>query len=121
MCPDTWGHCSGSLTSTQLFMIDNTFAKIDPLERASVGALLSATTTTQNAREAPHGHCSTCPMPATLCDGDDPAPMEPDGCCDAGHDGARHHVGPVPVGRHRGQLSDCATLFLHRAPVGHPV
>ena len=36
----------------------------------------------------------------------------------AGHDGTCHDVGPLPLGRPRGQLSDRAALFLHGASRG---
>src|SRR6266581_4240051 len=107
--------------NTSIVRTTNTFAKISRLERASVVELLSTTTTTHNLREALYGHCSTFPMPPTPCDGDDSPPMQSDGVSHAGHDGADHDVGPVPMGRQRGQLSDHATFFLHRAPVGHAV
>src|SRR5262245_42243930 len=48
-------------------------------------------------------------------------PVEPYHRGDGGHDGARHDVGPVPVGWQRGQLSHYPTLFRDGAAVGHVV
>src|SRR2546425_10894340 len=73
------------------------------------------------SEEAPDGYCSTLPMLPTLCDSHDPAPLPSDYCCHGGENRARHHVGPVPVGGHRGQVSACAAFFFDSAPVGHPV
>jgi hypothetical protein len=60
-------------------------------------------------------------MPPTPDDGDNPAPILPDGLWPAGHARARHDGGPAPVGWARGPLSDRATRLLHGAAVGHTV
>src|SRR5438128_5665829 len=72
--------------------------------------LLSATTTTPNPQEALDGHLSMFAMPPTHRPEDNAAAMPPHCVGDGGHDEACDDVGPVPVGRPRGQLSDRATL-----------
>src|SRR5438128_378537 len=108
---------------TEIVVDVNTVAKIHALERASVIAVECSSTTpsTLPLRKSPHGHWSTLPRPPTPCASDNSTPVQPACFRHAGDDGTRHHGGPCPVGRHRGQGADRATLFLHRAPVGHPV
>src|SRR5262249_11852636 len=120
-CVTLAGKSSVNRHNLDLIQYNNTFAKIGQFERASVVELLSATTTTQNSREAPDGHFSTCTMPAPCCDGDNPASIQPHRVCHAGHDRARDDVGPFSLGWTWGQLSDRATFFLHGDPVGHAV
>ena len=55
-------------------------------------------------------------MLPTLCDSNDPAPLPSDYFCHGGDNGAHHHVGPVPVGGQRRQLSDCQRFFSTALP-----
>src|SRR3989454_12142444 len=83
--------------------------------------LLSATTTTQNPQEALYGHGIMFAMPPPDHHTDHIASIPPHCAGHGGHDGTCDDVGPLPVGRHRGQLSDGATLFCDGDPVGHTV
>src|SRR5262245_64697910 len=71
--------------------------------------LLSATTTTPHPQEALDGHFSTFTMSPIHCNEDHPASMQPYCAGYAGDDGACDDVGPVPVGWHRGKLSNYPT------------
>src|SRR5882672_4106368 len=68
-----------------------------------------------------HGHLSTFAMSPSRCVQNNAASIQPYCGGAAGHDGTRHHVGPLPLGGSRRQLPDRPALFLSGAHVGHAV
>jgi uncharacterized protein YecT (DUF1311 family) len=112
-------------TELKHFTLNNTFAKMRSLERASVVDLSWSCRPPRRQlstyEEALHGHVSTLPRPPTPCDGDDPAPIESDGVGHPGDVWTGHDAGQLSLGRPRRQLPYRPALVLPGAPVGDAV